>query len=487
MGATAAANRSSAGIKDRPAAPSVAIRALVLLGACGAVAVSIAIGVLVGLGGPSQRNLFVGVAALVAGVAAATGVMTRFWPTLLLLFSLRPVFDAMKIGALGSGSLDPSTVVGVIFLASALLWLLARHRTGTFVGVSRAAKALLIFAFACGVSALGAEHVFESLATASKVLSAAVMIVVLEQLYTDRPERINALLVAFFASLGFPAIFATIELLGGPKTGDYTEVGRIAGTFVHPNAFATYLTIIVLLAVALVPHLAGRARVATIACGVIASFLLLNTYARGPWLGLLVGLVIIGIAQDRRILGILAVGVVVILIAVPSVTTRLGELGQTEAVGNGDANSLAWRLGYWGRVLPLGEENPVTGIGILMVQKSTPEGLPPHNGFVQAYVETGIFGLAALGVMMVLMGLDLRRALQRAGSGFDRGVVLGALAISASLAVQLLSENLLTQTLNYWYLFVPMAYALAVVARAESRPPRPSKVRLSSAIPRRHL
>ena len=97
--------------------------------------------------------------------------------------------------------------------------------------------------------------------------------------------------------------------------------------------------------------------------------LLLSTYARGAWGAMLVGLLVIGLLQDRRIIIVLLVGLVAIMITVPSVATRLADLGGGGETVPGvvDPNSLAWRIGYWNEVLPYTAQTPISGIGLGMV------------------------------------------------------------------------------------------------------------------------
>ena len=72
-------------------------------------------------------------------------------------------------------------------------------------------------------------------------------------------------------------------------------------------------------------------------------------------------------------------------LSVPSIDGRVSDLGGAppdREIGDGTANSLEWRLEYWQDILPLWQENPMTGIGIDQVAfRERRLRAEPHNGF----------------------------------------------------------------------------------------------------------
>jgi putative inorganic carbon (HCO3(-)) transporter len=414
------------------------------------------------------------VVSAVGGIAFAWLAVNRFWWMLLALFALRPALDALtpKVGTDAGGGIEPGTVVGGVFLLAAIVWLVAQYRSGTWTKLSRSSLALLIFGGVAVVSSIGAVLPKASLTSASKLLAIAVMLAVLEQIFAVHPERIKPLLIATFASFIVPALVGYAQLRNSKPAQTYNavNVGRVEGTFVHPNAFAQYLVIIVVLAVALMPHVSVRWRRSLVVIAVAALPLLLFTYARGAWVALYVALLFVGLAQSKwLVIGLLA-GALVVVFTVPSVSTRLGDLSKQKSTlqGVSDPNSASWRVGYWGRVLPLVKQNPITGIGFDMVQHSTPEKLPPHNSIVEAFVETGVIGLAAFLALLVAIWADLRAAFRRR-RGFGRGMTLAAAAIGVTLFMQLFSENLLGQPVILWYFLGPLAWVIAAPVSAVPR------------------
>jgi putative inorganic carbon (hco3(-)) transporter len=438
----------------------------------GVVAIARTLGIRAGAGFIPMTSIVL-VAGAVGGIAFAWLAVNRFWWMLLALFALRPTLDGLSPNRSAGGGLEPSTVVGGMFLLAGILWLVVQYRSGAWTKLSRSSLAFLIFGGVAVVSSIGAPLPISSLESASKLLSIAVMLAVLEQIFAVHPERIKPLLIATFASFVVPALVGYVQLRGSKPAQTYNavDVGRIEGTFVHPSAFASYLVLIIVLAVALAPYVTGRWRRSLGVIAVAALPLLLFTYARGAWVALYVTLLVVGLAQSKwLVIGLLA-GALVVVFTVPSVSARVGDLSKTKSttVGVSDPNSLSWRIRYWGRVLPLVKQNPITGIGFDMVAHTTPEKLPPHNGFVQAFVETGVLGLASFLAIVAAIWADLRTAARRRLSGFGRGMTLATAAISLALFMQLFSENLLGQSVILWYFLGPLAWVIAAPVSAVPR------------------
>lgn len=438
----------------------------VVLGALVLGVLGLGAGLLFGVGSSLLGEQAIMVGAGMAGVAIALLAATRFWYVVIGMFAVRASLDALKLGdaAEGSSSLDPGVVVGLVFLAAAAAWLFAQWRAGELHPMSAPTKWFLALAAAGSFSAVGSGSLFSSLGVSLKIWAGALMLAVLEQVYLQRPTRVKPILIAGGASLVVPALVALQQLTGPQQVEEYLEVSRIRGTFVHANPFATYLVILAMMALALRPHLQRWARVAATSVLVVASVLTLFTYARGAWIALILGVVVIGAYQDKRLIMGVVVAVVAALMFVPSVSARLADLGKTEAVGNGDANSLAWRIQYWERLVPLTAENPVSGIGLDQVLVRSPEKLMPHNTFVQALVETGVLGLAALLGLIVSAARTARDVIRRSPPGLPRGIAVGGAAAGLGWLTQLSSENLLTQAAIFWYLAAPVAFILALRA-----------------------
>ncbi len=179
-------------------------------------------------------------------------------------------------------------------------------------------------------------------------------------------------------------------------------------------------------------------------------------------------------AQSRVLIAALLVAIVVVMLAVPSVSTRLADLAgsrssTTTTVTKVEPNSFSWRILYWQKVFPLLGQNPITGIGPDMVQRSTPEGAPPHNSFLQSLVEGGILGFLLFLLFIFALWRDLIEGGRRLTRGLPRGVAVAAAASALSVLLQLFSENILTNTAIPWYLIVCVAWVVAETRRRRLR------------------
>ncbi|MET0492230.1 MAG: O-antigen ligase family protein [Actinoplanes sp.] len=421
------------------------------------------------------------IALLIGGVVAGLA-LTRFGVYVLLMLAIRPMIDLFKLSGPTAGkaeaeevsrALDPSTLLGVLFLLAAGLWLAARARRPGGLRVSPLGLALLLVGATALVSGLGAERPSASLLEALRILTVVVMFVVLEQLVPEHGMA-RKLLIACYAALAVVLAYTVVlSLAGHPPAEVKGSFTRISGPFSQSTTFGRYLMFLVVFGVAIYRYLSGRARLALgVLLGLSFVFLLL-TNTRGAILGTAIGLVVVAVLQrSGRLFAAMAVTAIAALVLMPSVGARFAQLGDERAVGGGPTgNTLEWRLDYWGEILTLAEHNPVTGIGPNMTQVQTDEAKKPHNDFLRAYVETGVLGLLAYLAMVVLLLHTGVRALRRAPPGtLDRGIAVGFLAAAVCFVAVSAASNVLSNVATLWYLMVFAAVAGAAVRDREPAP-----------------
>ena len=316
------------------------------------------------------------------------------------------------------------------------------------------------------VSSLVSDDVLDSGAETLRLAAVLAMVVGLER-WAAGPAAARRVLVAVYVSAVVPLLLAVQQLVagGGREIGGFS---RVIGTFLHPNPFSIYLTLLLVTGVALLPHLRGRVRWAMVAVVAVASVDLLFTYTRGSWLAALVGVTVVGVAQGRRVvLGALAVAVAV-AVSVPSVSARFSDLSAPVTYSGGTSNSLVWRMDYWRDVVALSSDSPVLGIGPKGIERAEPDAKNAHDDPVREYVETGLLGLAAyLALAWSLVGLA-RRALRAPLAGWRRGAAVGVAGSVAALAVVSVSSNVITQVVLLWYVVALAMVAVAVTTHRGS-------------------
>jgi O-antigen ligase len=255
-------------------------------------------------------------------------------------------------------------------------------------------------------------------------------------------------------------------------------VGRVQGSFGHPNQYGGYLAFLVPIAAAvlLTRKLDGRLRLLAGAALVAAMPALAFSYARGAILALVLGLLVwFAVVRPRYAIGVAAVTAVVALLFAPA---TLKERFSPQ-VSSGD---VPLRTDIWGASLDIAQRHPYLGVGIgnfSEAYEALPSTLshasqrrllnqsglliPPHaqNLFLNVLAEEGVLGIAALtffglgAVAVAYRGSRVRDPVGRAiGVGLGGGVI--TLALHSILEVTLLSELAVP-------LFALLAVALAVV------------------------
>jgi putative inorganic carbon (HCO3(-)) transporter len=420
---------------------------------------------------------------LAAGIAIALGLLalTRFQAYVMTMLVVRSSLDLAKLSGRAAGNttvssssraLDPSSVLAVLFLLAAALWLGAQYRAHGRLPGSALRRALVLFLLAGIISIAGSANPTPSALEGFRICAVVVMFVVLEQMMID-PKRMKQILIAAFLSTAFPLAFTTFGfLIGHPRSESKGTFTRITGTFNQSNDFGRYLMLMLIMGVAIYPHVGKRQRmVLGTALAAMSAFLFL-TYTRSALIAAGLGLLVVGLLQSKRLLvGLFVVGMVGLLV-VPSLSGRFSDLTQYQskqaAVGGqpNSGNTLAWRLSYWTEVLPLANRNPVSGIGLNMTQYNTDKAKQPHNDFIRAYVETGIIGfIAYVSMMVALIGMGRRAVRTVTEPSLDRGVAIGFLGCAVAFLAVSMVANVISNVVNLWYFFTFAAAASAVVHR----------------------
>ena len=425
---------------------------------------AIAVGLAAALGVHLVQRLDSGVqAAILAVPLGALGgllAMRRFDLFVVVLVIVRPMLDIFDTGALG-GALDPAAGLGAVFVATAVLWLGVQWSAGELLRPHFATWSLIALAATGAASILVSARPVMSAEATIRLVSGVLMFVVIEQLVRRRGEYALWLVAAVLISSVVPITVAATQVISGVGISGLDGASRVFGTFTHPNPFATYLVTVCLLACALSVARIGRWRLAAGAVMLASGVTLLFTGARAAWIAVFVGIVYIGVRVARVMLLLVAGAGAAAVVAVPSVLVRITDLTADRYTGDAPPNSLAWRVEYWREVLALGARRPLNGIGLEMSRFLTDDGLQPHSVPVQVVTELGVMGLIALVVGIAAMGAYLLGRRRNAVTPADTTLSVAAVAVMLGYAVQIPTENLLTQSIAWWVLAAASTYGLA--------------------------
>ena len=313
--------------------------------------------------------------------------------------------------------------------------------------------------------------------------------------------RLDAVVAVVLASAVVPIAVAFVQLAtGNTLTRPGSSLASVRGPFPHPNYFAFYLVVVLILAImVLFESRLVLVRVgcgALIATGIVCLFL---TYTRAAWVGF--GLALLGMAllRYRRLILVALVGLLLGALIAPGAARdaqqRFGDLtSKSEAT---DQNSWTWRVDQWSAMLPYGFDRPLTGNGWdsyprLTVRKFghfdrryptiqnrrlgvySAEGFTAHNDYVKTFVELGVPGLVLWALTLVGLGAVGWRARRLPQT---RAIASATVATVAALALISFSDNLQGYTVVLLYAGA-VCGALAGVTAATVRArgaPEPSR------------
>lgn len=435
------------------------------------------------MAGTSSKLAVVLPLTAMVGAALAILALTRFKVFVLAMLVMRASMDLAKLSVGGeeaaaatatqqvaARTIDPSSILAVLFIGAATVWLAAQYRKRGSLPGSPLRRALVVFVAAVTISIIGAAQPAVGALEAMRILAVVLMFVVLEQLMTDE-RAVRQVLLAAFLSLLFPLAFTAFGFLtGNPLTEEKGDLLRITGPFLQSNTFGRYLMVMVIFGVAIAPYLGKRFRRPLVAVLLLSSVFLLLTYTRTAIVGAVIGLLVVGSIQSKRLLLGVVVGVACALLLVPQLSSRFTGLTESPSAFGPANNSLAWRLSYWTEVLPLANSNPVTGIGLGMTARQTDQEKQPHNDFIRMYVETGLIGLGAyVAVLISLVTLGRRAVRASPRHSLERAVGVGFLGCAVAFIADSVSANVISNVVTLWYLFAFAAAAAAIVRLREHR------------------
>jgi putative inorganic carbon (HCO3(-)) transporter len=434
------------------------------------------VGIVAGSGAASTADALLAAVAIPAFALGTYLALLRFDLLLLSAIAARMTLDAVRLGEFTGG-----TLLAAFFSLAAAMQIARWLARGEFVTPTLATKSLLVLSLVASLSAVTSDFPLVAAEGALRVLAGALMFVVLEQLLHQQPKFAKRVLAAVAVSAIVPMIFAVYQFVTHGGNLDTAGFNRVYGTAVHPTPFATYLMILLVGALAWATHL-HRFRWAFYAGAVASGWLLLQTYTRSAWIAAAGGAAFIVLRHRLRLLVPLAALVTVAIVTVPEIPQRFADLNVSDSNSwSATSNSLAWRLTYWDSLMALAEKRPITGLGLGTTPRYTVQQLEPHNVYVQAYVELGYLGLAAMAAVPVAFLVTIRRWKRDSDHPWVDVVVVCTTGVGAALVIEALSSNVLTQTMYYWYFAAittwglprPAKDAAAPVGRKETLAQRP--------------
>ncbi len=435
---------------------------------------------------------------LVAGVGVFLAALVRPEVALWLLVFAVP-FGGLRQVQLGGFTVTATeplvAVLGVAWVAG-----MVRQRAIHF-NFTPLLIALLLFFGALLLSLFDALSL--SLSAKELLKWGEFLVVYVVVVHTVKDRRQVAILLALVLLAGALeaawGLYGSLRRLGPPS---YAIVGgrlfRAFGTFGQPNPFGGYINLSLPLSLSLlVDRLLRGARgeqrqaigqhlwtIALLAGCALLGVALVLSWSRGAWLGaaVAVGVVILawGVAllwgarrneqwrrAGERLLLLLLLAAIVggtLLLAgaadlLPaSITARLGSIGEqlgvfdVRTVKLTDENYAAVeRMAHWQAALAMIQARPLLGYGIGNYPAAYPQyNLPgwedplghAHNYYLNIAAETGLVGLAAYLLLLLVAFVGAWMVAGRATDGLARAVAIGVLGVLAAQMTHNVFDNL---------------------------------------------
>jgi O-antigen ligase len=288
-----------------------------------------------------------------------------------------------------------------------------RPLPGVFLGISLLVIAAVVSAFRALDPSKSIPDVFLLITAGALFLAIVNVCRTREQLMIVLGGALAGLLAASIQGV-LQQIFGVYSTLGFVANGEI--LNRIQGSFGHPNSYAGYLTLLMPVAavVALSRVFPGWLRLLGGAAAVVAIPALIYSYSRGALAAMVAGVLIWLVLTRPRTALMVGIAVAVVLaVATPS-TIR-------ERFSNTTSNDVSLRTDVANSALDLYGNQPIFGVGIGNFQpayeelnfSNTPEQrrlfhtqqlLVPTaapSQYLNTLSEQGLFGLVALGVLLV--------------------------------------------------------------------------------------
>ena len=431
---------------------------------------------------PDTPFVILGGTLLTAITLSIVGLYRYQW-FLLITLAIRPSLDDLIADQFGT--FQPSAILGILAIGITTLHLISRRLTGNWQRMTPLGMAFVGFFVLFIPSFITSVDRGVSQAAMFGLASVTLLYLAIEQHLLDDNRFLIKLLVASGVGMVVPIVTGFVQFFfTGTLDPGGSGLVRIDGSFAHPNTFATYLTFAVLLAIGIIPTVQVKEKLLVLSAASLGGFLLIATFARGAWASFLLGALVMAARINRKLVLVIIGGAFAVAAVVPGVGDRLSNLTATTGANGGAKtdDSLAWRIGYWEKIAPFFNRNPVSGLGIDATKTQTIEAKDPHNSFLQAFLEGGIIGGTGF---MVLLGVATYAGYKtwvKARNGEldyrTKLISVGAIAGLFSVATQLVTENVLLNTIVWWYLNIAFAH-LAVLTwgkrnSANPEPPEPT-------------
>ena len=325
--------------------------------------------------------------------------------------------------------------IGIAMLM--ILWRTMRRQSNAFSRGNTTESMILLF-LAVGLFLMFINRPFPSVAFAGYRAQVEYMLwFFLILRLTDDEEDAKALCYMFAAVVFLLSLHGIFQYIVGVEIPDAwtsnTEMGvrtRVFSITGSPNIFGS----LIVMAAPTVASLIYSCKkpfwkVFYFCCTLIMCLCLLFTFSRGAWVGLIAAVLLFALYVDKRLIGMMTAAMAAILVAVPSITSRLtylftSDYAQASAIGG---RTLRWEVGH----NLLMENSPWLGFGLgrfggavamnnqLLDETEEFSYFYMDNYYLKTLVEMGYVGLFVFVLLLLTLCVFGLRSVYRSGVHYN--------------------------------------------------------------------
>lgn len=318
-------------------------------------------------------------------------------------------------------------------------------------------------------------------------------------------EQARRILKAMLITCGLVCAYG----LYGYYTGIAIRDGRLVATFEYHSRIAKYISLLLPIAVCLfLWYKDTMSRLFLALLIILCSFSLVLTMSRTSWIVILITMLFVGFAVQKKLLMVIVIGVCALLIFIlPSKFIKHAKTVTQVDKFFASKKILGERLLCWKASIAMIQDHPLLGIGpgkknfrdafqlyggkikeaekqikkektsvqpkeIKTRKKSLVKGVEKlshaHNIFLHIWVETGVVGLLAFLWLFVMVLSSAIKSWQSLKSGYEKALVLGITASLISIFLHGLTDSFWKKpdALFLWYI---IGILFVIIRSASSR------------------
>jgi len=360
--------------------------------------------------------------------------------------------------------LNIASIFALLLIASSCLLIIFHWRTALKTPI------IIPFFLFIGFSAISFFYSIDKAATVQetiRLLSIFMSFMTAYILTIKIPNARKIIISTILLSALVPVTFALYQLMTGAGFTDNTGTeGRLFGTFKQPNAFASFLLLIVSILTYKIFSTKIKLPEKNFSKFLLffAIALLLLTFSRGGWLALLIFFTIFSLLKAPKLLFITAGFGIVLFFTSQAIHERVEDIYNPPS-----DSSIRWRVQQWKDAITAWKLSPVYGYGagteiqIHEQEQGFHAGNPyTHNDFIKALQETGVIGFILFTSLLLTTFLFLIKQYRNLSDKNEKLFVLVVLLFFVSEIVFGMSSNIWRGTAVEWLIWILVASALSI-------------------------